>query len=114
MAWSILRSFGDALFLIASFLTACYTVIIRQSKLDPIHVAALVSRGSLVIYAPIYAVLHGSHLAGVPLTELTVQVIFQGIAVNDHLAGPLWACGANPGGFRWFGFWRIVTCTVGD
>jgi len=35
MAWSSLRIFGDALFLIASFLTACYTVIVRQSKLDP-------------------------------------------------------------------------------
>src|SRR5215469_16473628 len=82
MAWSSLRIFGDALFLIASFLTACYTVIVRQSKLDPIHVAALVSTGSLVIYAPIYVVLHGSHLAGVPLTELTVQLIFQGIVVT--------------------------------
>ena len=82
MAWSSLRIFGDALFLIASFLTACYTVIVRQSKLDPIHVAALVSTGSLVIYAPIYVVLHGSHLAGMPLPELTVQLIFQGTVVT--------------------------------
>jgi drug/metabolite transporter (DMT)-like permease len=81
-AWSILRSFGDLLFLVASLLTACYTVIFRQSKLDPIHVAAVVSSGSLVVYAPIYVVLHGAHLAGVPLTEFTVQVIFQGIVVT--------------------------------
>jgi len=43
-AWSISRSFGDMLFLVASFLTACYTVIMRHSKLDPIHIAALVYR----------------------------------------------------------------------
>ena len=48
-AWSISRAFGDVLFLVASFLTACYTVIMRRSKLDPVHVAALVSTGSLVI-----------------------------------------------------------------
>jgi drug/metabolite transporter (DMT)-like permease len=81
-AWSILRSFGDALFLVASFLTAGYTVILRQSKLDPLHAAALVSSGSLIMYAPFYILLRGFHLAGVPLSDLAVQVIFQGIAVT--------------------------------
>jgi len=81
-AWSISRSFGDVLFLVASFLTACYTVIMRESKLDPIHVAALVSTGSLVIYLPIYLVIHGIHFAEVPFVDLTVQVIFQGIVVT--------------------------------
>ena len=81
-AWNILRSFGDALFLVASFLTACYTVILRQTKLEPIHAAALVSSGSLVIYAPLYMGLHGLHLAGVTVTEFAVQVIFQGIVVT--------------------------------
>jgi drug/metabolite transporter (DMT)-like permease len=80
--WNISRSFGDVLFLAASFLTACYTVIMRQSKLDPVHVAALVSTGSLVIYAPVYLALQGLHLARVPLADLTIQVIFQGIVVT--------------------------------
>lgn len=70
-AWSISRDFGDALFLIASFLTATFTVIMRRSKLDPIHTAALVSTGSLVIYAPIYLALRGFHVAAVPLADLT-------------------------------------------
>ena len=52
--WSIARSMGDVLFLVASFLTAGYTVIMRKSKLDPVHVAALVATGSLVLYAPLY------------------------------------------------------------
>jgi drug/metabolite transporter (DMT)-like permease len=81
-AWSMLRSFGDALFLLGSFLTACYTIIFRRSKRDPIHAAALVSSGSLVIYAPIYILLRGLHLAGVPLTDLVVQMVFQGIVVT--------------------------------
>jgi drug/metabolite transporter (DMT)-like permease len=80
--WSVSRNFGDALFLVASFLTAGYTVIMRQSKLDPIHVAALVSTGSLVIYLPIYLVIRGIHLTEVPLADLAVQVIFQGIVVT--------------------------------
>src|SRR5580658_10376352 len=52
--WSPARTFGDALFLLASFLTACFTVKMRQAQLKPLHAAALVSTGSLVIYLPIY------------------------------------------------------------
>jgi drug/metabolite transporter (DMT)-like permease len=81
-AWGTSRSFGDMLFLVASFLTACYTVIMRLSKLDPIHVAALISTGSLAMYIPIYFVIHGIHLEGVPFADLMVQVIFQGIVVT--------------------------------
>jgi drug/metabolite transporter (DMT)-like permease len=81
-AWSLSRSIGDMLFLVASFLTAGYTVIMRQSKLDPIHVAALVSTGSLVIYAPLYVGIRGWHLAQAPVADLTVQMLFQGIVVT--------------------------------
>jgi drug/metabolite transporter (DMT)-like permease len=81
-AWSTSRSFGDLLFLIGAFLTACYTVIMRQSKLDPLHIAALVSVGSFTLYAPPYFALHGFHLAEAPLADLTVQAIFQGIVVT--------------------------------
>jgi hypothetical protein len=73
-AWSISRSFGDTLFLVASILTACFTVIMRQAKLDPIHAAALVSTGSLAIYAPIYLPLHGFHLAEAPLLDLRCRL----------------------------------------
>jgi len=81
-SWSISRGIGDFLFLFASFLTACYTVVLRRAKLNPVHAAALVSTGSLVIYAPVYLALRGVHLAGVPPVELIVQVIFQGIVVT--------------------------------
>jgi drug/metabolite transporter (DMT)-like permease len=81
-AWSPWRTFGDALFLFAAFLTACFTVVMRQAELDPLHVAALVSTGSLVVYLPIYLALYGTRLAQLPLAEITVQAIFQGVLVT--------------------------------
>jgi len=81
-AWSISRTFGDALFLVASFLTACFTVKMRQAKLEPIHLTAVVSTGSLVIYLPVYIAVRGTYLAQLALTEITVQAIFQGVMVT--------------------------------
>lgn len=81
-AWSGSRDFGDALFLAASFLTAAFTVGIRRAKLEPLHATALVSTGSLLIYLPIYFALHGLRLARLPLGELALQAIFQGILVT--------------------------------
>jgi drug/metabolite transporter (DMT)-like permease len=81
-SWSITRSVGDVLFLTASFGTACYTVIVRKSKLDPVHVAALISTGSLLVYAPFYFGIRGLHFERVPVADLIVQVVFQGIGVT--------------------------------
>lgn len=81
-AWSTSRTFGHALFLSAAFLWACFTVVMQQAKLDPLHAAALVSTGSLVIYLPIYLALYGTRLAQVPLADITVQAIFQGVLVT--------------------------------
>jgi drug/metabolite transporter (DMT)-like permease len=80
--WSISRTIGDALFLLASFLTACFTVTMRQAKLEPLHATALVATGSLVIYLPIYLALYGARLAQLTLVEFTVQAFFQGVLVT--------------------------------
>jgi len=82
VAWSTSRTFGDALFLFAAFLSACFTVVMQQAQLEPLHAAALVSTGSLVIYLPIYLALYGTRLAQLPLAEITVQAIFQGVLVT--------------------------------
>ena len=79
--WNLSRTFGDAAFLMAGFLTACFTVITRQAKLDPLH-AALVSTGSLVLYGPIYLAVHGTRLIHVPLPDVAAQVFFQGVVVS--------------------------------
>ena len=81
-AWSTSRTFGDALFLAAAFLWACFTVVMRQARLDPVHAAALVSTGSLTIYLPIYLVLYGTRLGQVPLADIALQAIFQGLFVT--------------------------------
>jgi drug/metabolite transporter (DMT)-like permease len=81
-AWNASRTLGDAAFLMAGFLTAYFTVIMRQAKLDPIHAAALVSTGSMVIYAPLYIALRGTRLAQVPIADAAVQAFFQGVVVS--------------------------------
>jgi drug/metabolite transporter (DMT)-like permease len=81
-AWSSARALGDALFLLAALLSAGYTVVMCKAKLDGLHVAALVSSGSLVVYLPLYFALHGARLMRLPLGEFAGQVIFQGIVVT--------------------------------
>lgn len=76
------RTFGHAMFLAAAFLWACFTVIIRHSRLDPLHATALVATGSVVIYLPIYLAMYGLRLAQLPVGELALQTVFQGILVT--------------------------------
>jgi drug/metabolite transporter (DMT)-like permease len=80
--WNTSRTFGDALFLFAAFLTAVFTVITRQTKLDPLHAAALVSTGSMIIWLPFYFPLSGKHLLQIPLRNLALQATFQGVLVT--------------------------------
>jgi len=82
IAWSTSRTFGDGLFLVAAFLTACFTVVMKHAKLEPLDAVALLSTGSLVVYLPIYLALAGTRLAHLPNTEFAVQAIFQGILVT--------------------------------
>ena len=79
-AWNFSRTFGDALFLFAGFLTACFTVAMRQAQLDPLHAAALVAAGSLVI--PVYFALCGTRLVLLTLPDIAIQAIFQGVLVT--------------------------------
>jgi drug/metabolite transporter (DMT)-like permease len=80
--WDTSRTFGDMLFLLAACLTAIFTVITRQAKLDPIHAAALVSTGWLIIWLPFYFTLSENHLFQIPLRDLALQAIFQGVLVT--------------------------------
>jgi drug/metabolite transporter (DMT)-like permease len=80
--WTPSRGFGDALFLCASFLTACFTVVMSRAKLDPLHATSLVATGSLVIYLPVYLALFGTRLARLSLADLAIQAIFQGVLVT--------------------------------
>jgi drug/metabolite transporter (DMT)-like permease len=76
------RAFGAVLALLAAFMWAVFTVVMRRANLDPLHAAALVSVGSLAIYLPVYLALRGVALVQVPTTELAIQIIFQGLLVT--------------------------------
>jgi drug/metabolite transporter (DMT)-like permease len=81
-SWSASRSFGDALFLCAALLWASFTVVMRRAELDPLHAAALVSTGSLVLYLPLYLALFGTRLARQPAGDIAAQAMFQGVLVT--------------------------------
>lgn len=80
--WNTSRMCGDALFLAAALLWACFTVVMQQARMDPLQAAALVSCGSALIYLPIYLALFGTHLARIPLADVVLQAIFQGLLVT--------------------------------
>jgi drug/metabolite transporter (DMT)-like permease len=80
--WSTSRAFGAALALLAALMWAVFTVVMRRADLDPLHAAALVSTGSLVVYLPLYLAWRGAALAQAPLADLALQAVFQGILVT--------------------------------
>ncbi len=63
--WDALRWSGDALFLVASLLTAGFTVVMQRAKLDPLHAIALVATGSLALWLPLYLACFGVHISPV-------------------------------------------------
>jgi drug/metabolite transporter (DMT)-like permease len=81
-SWGASRTFGAMLALFAALMWAIFTVVMRRADLDPLHAAALVSVGSLAIYLPVYLAWRGAALAQIPLTELAIQVVFQGVLVT--------------------------------
>jgi drug/metabolite transporter (DMT)-like permease len=80
--WSASRSLGEALFLSAGFLWACFTVVMRQAKIEPLHAAALVATCSSIIFLPFYLALHGTRLAQMPIADIAIQAMFQGVLVT--------------------------------
>jgi hypothetical protein len=98
--------------LIAGFLTACFTVIMQQAKPDPIHAAALVSTGSLVIYAPIISrcMERDSSRCRSPMLPFRY---FSGRGSQHRLSGSVWPCGGDPGRFGRLGIWGVGTSAIG-
>ena len=72
------QSIGDLLFLLASFMTACYTVAIRRARIDGLHAAAIAAVASLV-FLPVYFVFFENGLFSVPMSDLIFQALYQGV-----------------------------------
>jgi len=56
------QSIGHLLFLLASLMTACYTVAIRRARVDGLHAAAIAAVVSLLLYLPAYLVFFENEL----------------------------------------------------
>lgn len=76
------QSFGHLVLLAASFTWACYAIVLRSSRLDSLHAAALVATGSLVLYVPAYFAFHGLRGLDAPLSDILFQALFQGVLVS--------------------------------
>jgi drug/metabolite transporter (DMT)-like permease len=73
---------GDLLFALGGVLWAVYTLACRQFGVSAFHATIAVCVLSLVTYVPVYAVTLGSNLWQVPLREILIQALFQGIAIS--------------------------------
>jgi drug/metabolite transporter (DMT)-like permease len=73
------QSIGHLLFLLASFMTACYTVAIRRTGIDGLHAAAIAAVVSLLLYLPVYFAFFENGLFGLPISDLVLQALYQGV-----------------------------------
>lgn len=80
-AWQPTLAFGHVLFLAASLLWACFTVILRHGQLEPLHAIAIVTLGSW-LFIPVYISLNGTSLLQAPIAAVAFQGIFQGIVIT--------------------------------
>jgi drug/metabolite transporter (DMT)-like permease len=72
------QNIGHLLFLSAGLAWACYTIVMRRSRLDGLHAAGLAATASLALYLPIYAYVAGSSIFRAPLADIALQAIVQG------------------------------------
>lgn len=80
-AWQPTLGLGHALFLVASFLWACFTVLLRHGRLEPLHAIAIVAVGSW-LFIPAYIAVQGPAVLQAPLSEIVWQGAFQGIVIT--------------------------------
>jgi drug/metabolite transporter (DMT)-like permease len=73
------ESFGHLCFLATAVLFAFYMVAMRHARLDGLHAAAIAAVPSLVIYVPIYVIVFGDRVLQVPLSDILVQALYQGV-----------------------------------
>ena len=98
-AWQPTLAFGHVLFLAASLLWACFTVILRHGQLEPLHAIAIVSLGSW-LFLPVYFLDQWHQHPGGADHCHRLSGCLPGRRHNDTLADPLcpraqstWRCG---------------------
>jgi drug/metabolite transporter (DMT)-like permease len=73
------QNIGDAMFIGAGILWACYTVAMRKARLEGLHAAAIAAVGSLITYVPVYAIIFRTSLFSAPWRDVALQAFVQGL-----------------------------------
>lgn len=73
---------GDALFLAASFLAACYLVFVEKHRVPALAGNAVVMTLSALIVLPIYFLAFSSRIPAAPASDVAVQALFQGLLMS--------------------------------
>jgi drug/metabolite transporter (DMT)-like permease len=73
------QNIGHALFLVAGFAWAGYTVAMRRARLDGLHAAAIAAVGSLALYLPVYIYAAGFSVFQAPWFDIVLQAVVQGL-----------------------------------
>jgi drug/metabolite transporter (DMT)-like permease len=73
------ENIGDAMFIGAGLLWACYTVAMRKARLGGLHAAAIAAVGSLIAYVPVYVIVFGASLFDAPWRDIAMQAFVQGL-----------------------------------
>jgi drug/metabolite transporter (DMT)-like permease len=73
------QNIGHLLFLASAFAFACYTVAMRQARLEGLHAAAISAVGSMLIYIPPYALVAGAGIFDAPPSAIALQALVQGL-----------------------------------
>jgi drug/metabolite transporter (DMT)-like permease len=75
------ENIGDAMFICAGSLWACYVVALRKARLGGLHAAAIAAVGSLITYVPVYAIIFGTSLFNASWHDLVLQAFVHGLLV---------------------------------
>lgn len=75
------QNIGDTMFIGAGMLWACYTVALRNARLEGVHAAAIAVVGSLIAYVPVYTIIFGTSLFKATWHDLALQAFVHGFLV---------------------------------
>ena len=76
---------GDLLFILASFVWSCYSVLVRKHGLQAVHATTAITVFGFLVYVPSYLLLVGLGLLpgrvfSAPLHDVLLQMLMQGVA----------------------------------
>jgi drug/metabolite transporter (DMT)-like permease len=73
---------GDALFVAAGFLAACYLVFVERYRVPALAGNAVVLTFSSLIVLPMYLLFFDSRIPSAPTADVATQALFQGVLMS--------------------------------